>query len=181
MDAGPVQDAGGADRRDSGGGGDGSTTTIALTSSAFTDGAMIPAVSTCAGANTSPDLSWTAGPAQTMSYAIVLTDMSNQLVHWVLWDIPTATMSLPAALPGTATLTSPAGAKQVHVNGTGNGYYGPCPMGQTHTYQFRVHAVDVATLPTVTTTSSTTTVRDQVMMHSIAHGDLSGTSNAQSM
>jgi Raf kinase inhibitor-like YbhB/YbcL family protein len=182
---GGTADAGQDANRDTSTNRDGTSTdgasTLTLTSTGFTEGMMIPAANTCAGANTSPALAWTAGPAGTMSYAIVLTDLSNNLVHWVIWDIPAGTLSLPAMLAGDAMLASPAGAKQVHVSGTGNGYYGPCPMGNTHTYQFEVHALGVATLGGVTTTSSTSTVKAAVLAGSLGHGDLTGMSNARMM
>jgi Raf kinase inhibitor-like YbhB/YbcL family protein len=164
------------------GGTGGGAAALTLTSSAFTEGQTIPAENTCAGINTLPPLSWTAGPAATGSYAVVLTDLANMTIHWLIWDIPTATHALPAALPNTATLTNPAGAKQAHhipfFGMTDNGYRGPCPSGAQHTYQFEVHALDVATLPTVTTTSTPPEVKVQITAHSLAHGDLSGISTA---
>jgi Raf kinase inhibitor-like YbhB/YbcL family protein len=148
-----------------------------LTSSAFTEGGMIPTVSTCAGANTSPPLSWTPGPAATQSYAIIFTDRNNSLIHWILWDIPAATMSLPADLPKTSTLPSLGGAKQVAFTGTG--YAGPCPGGSVHTYEFALYAVDVAPLPGVTTSSTRPTLSAAILSHQLAKAILTGTSNAQ--
>jgi Raf kinase inhibitor-like YbhB/YbcL family protein len=160
------------------GGAGGSGATLTLTSTAFTEGTMIPTISTCTGgSNMSPPLAWTAGPSGTMSYGIALFDTNNSLVHWALWDIPATTMSLAAALPTTQMLTNPAGAKQVNFQ-TGDGYLGPCPMGSMHTYAFELYALDVATLPNVSATSSPMQVRTQMMMHDIAMGTLSGFSSA---
>ena len=82
-----------------------------ITSTAYTEGMTIPAVHTCAGANTSPALAWSGAPATTKSFALVFTDKDNGgaagFIHWVLWDIPPATMSLPAALAAGM----PAGSK----------------------------------------------------------------------
>jgi Raf kinase inhibitor-like YbhB/YbcL family protein len=172
---------GGSAGRGGAGGGGGATTTLSLTSPSITNGGMIPATHTCAGANTSPELNWTEGPAGTMSYAIVFTDMSNMLVHWAIWDIPAATRSLPAALPNPYMLTAPAGAKQASFSGNSNhGYQGSCPSGQTHTYQFVVYALNVATVPNLTMTSSQTAARDAIVVASrvLAMGSLTGTSNA---
>jgi Raf kinase inhibitor-like YbhB/YbcL family protein len=172
--------AGAAGRGGSGGGG-GATATLTLTSTAYTSGSMIPAVHTCAGADTSPDLSWSEGPAGTMSYAIVFTDMSNNLVHWVIWDIPAATRMLPAALQEVFMPATVSGAKQVSFQGNTDGYFGPCPNGQTHTYVFQVHAISVATLPgNLTMTSTPANVVTQINMagRSLATGTLSGMSNA---
>ena len=108
-----------------------------------------------------------------MSYAIVLTDKTNMLRHWVLWDIPSATMSLPANLAKTAMLAMPAGAKQVSIQN--NGYAGPCPpAGTMHTYEFAVYALDVATLPGVTTNSMPMAVETAVLAHQLAKATLTG-------
>jgi Raf kinase inhibitor-like YbhB/YbcL family protein len=144
---------------------------FSLTSSAITEGGMFPTANTCTGNSVSPPFAWTAGPAGAMSYAIVLTDKSNMLRHWVLWDMPPDTMALPANLPKTATLTMPNGAKQVSIQG--GGYAGPCPpAGTTHTYEFALYAVDVATLPGVTTTSMPMAVETAVVAHQLAKATL---------
>jgi hypothetical protein len=46
-------------------------------------------------------------------------------------------------------------------------------------YQFELHAMDVATLPGVTTTLSSASAKSAVLAHSIAHTDLVGTSDAR--
>jgi Raf kinase inhibitor-like YbhB/YbcL family protein len=142
------------------------TGAFALTSSAIMEGGMFPTANTCTGNSMSPPLAWTTGPAARMSYAIVLTDKSNMLRHWVLWDIPADTMSLPANLARTAMLAMPAGAKQVSIN---NGYAGPCPpQGMMHTYEFALYAVNVATLPGVSTNSSPMAVETAVIARQLA-------------
>jgi Raf kinase inhibitor-like YbhB/YbcL family protein len=148
------------------------TSAFKLTSSAFMEGGNFPTANTCTGGSISPDFAWTAGPAATMSFAIVLTDKSNMLRHWVLWDIPAATMSLPANLAKTSTLTMPAGAKQVSIQNPG--YAGPCPPTGTHTYEFALYAVDVATLPGVTTNSMPMAVETAILAHDLAKTTLTG-------
>jgi Raf kinase inhibitor-like YbhB/YbcL family protein len=137
---------------------------------------MFPADNTCAGTDVSPAFDWTPGPAGTQSYALVLTDMFQGRVHWVLWDIPAATRSLPAMLATTPMLTTPPGARQMAAMGMG--YTGPCPGGSMHTYQFDLHAVDVATLP-VTAGANTTQLKALVMSHSLAKASLSAPSSAK--
>ena len=113
-----------------------------------------------------------------MSYGVALVDMTNGYVHWAIWDIPAATTMLPGNLPTTQKLTTPVMAQQIN-RFTGDGYFGPCPSGQTHTYVFEVYALDVATLPGVTPLpTDPAVVRTQMMMHDLASGTLSGTSNA---
>jgi Raf kinase inhibitor-like YbhB/YbcL family protein len=166
-------------------GGGGSTGAMTLTSTAFIMDGTIPTASTCAsgGNGASPDLTWTMGPMPaTRSYAVVLTDLTNGYVHWVIWDIPAATTTLPAMLGSGATLNTPPevnGAKQKNAF-SGNGYYGPCPGAAppAHRYQFVVHAIDAMTLPSATTSMSTTNLKTLVLAHSIGTGELIGMSNA---
>ena len=109
---------------------------------------MIPAAQTCTGSShMSPPLTWTAGPTGTMSYAVALVDMTQRLRP--LGDLghpARRRRSLPGNLPKTQMLTTPVMAQQIN-RFTGDGYFGPCPSGQTHTYVFEVYALDVATLP----------------------------------
>jgi len=150
-----------------------------LTSSKLTAGMAFPAEFTCAGDDKSPPFAWGPGPSGTMSYALVLQDTNNSLNHWVLYDIPAATTSLPESLATTATLTTPAGAKQKAFQG--NGYAGPCPSGMTHTYTFTLYALSVATLPGVTASSSTMALVTAIQANDIASAALSATSNATAM
>lgn len=159
-----------------GGAGTGGQAAFALTSTGFTEGAAIPAKYACAGANVSPDLAWTAGPPPgTKSYAVVFTDKSNNLIHWVIWDIPFAEAALPEHVANVANPPTPAGAKQVksYDNQT-FGYLGPCPPSQ-HTYEFAVHALDVATLSNVTTASARKDVAAEIAAHEVGAATLSGT------
>lgn len=114
-----------------------------------------------------------------MSYALVLQDTNNNLNHWVLYDIPPATTTLPESLATSATLTMPAGAKQKSFQG--NGYLGPCPNGMTHTYTFTLYALSVATLPGVSASSSTMQLAAAIQANDLSSTALSAMSNASSM
>ena len=158
-------------------GGDGGA--FSLTSTAYTEGMMIPAVHTCAGAGTSPALAWSGAPAATKSFALVFTDKDNGgaagFVHWVLWDIPPATMSLPAMLAAGM----PAGSKGSSIGANG-AYAGPCPSGNLHHYIFELYPLDVDTLPGVTTNTMRPALVTAIKMHQIvAPASLSGTSDAR--
>ena len=161
-----------------GAGGQGGGGGFALTSSKLTAGMAFPPEFTCASTSDhSPPLAWTPGPSAALSYALVLLDTNNNFNHWVVWDIPPSTTTLPESLPTTATLTMPAGAKQAA--GSGMGYLGPCPSGTLHTYKFTLYALDVATLPSVTTSTSTMSLAAAIEMHDIASATLSATSDAK--
>jgi Raf kinase inhibitor-like YbhB/YbcL family protein len=170
------------DASDSGGGDGGG---IIVTSPSFAQGMAIPDMFTCAGVDTSPEIDWTAGPAGTLSYALVVSDTTvTANIHWVVWDIPTTTLHLPADLPSDPVLTTPVSAKQVDLRtspdaGTEmNGYFGPCPRGAPHGYEFAVHAMNVATLAGVTTMSTSAAVKAAVIAATLAEGTLDGTSSA---
>jgi Raf kinase inhibitor-like YbhB/YbcL family protein len=149
---------------------------FALTSPTITMGAMFPAAHTCTGpGNTSPQLVWTAGPAGTLSYAVIFTDKSNNLIHWIIYDIPASATGLPASVQKAYQPNNVTGAKQTDSYQAGmRGYLGPCPPNQ-HTYEFAVYAVDVATLPAVTMASTRADVSPVILAHDLARAALSGT------
>jgi Raf kinase inhibitor-like YbhB/YbcL family protein len=149
---------------------------IALTSPTITMGAMFPAMHTCTGpGNTSPQLTWTAGPAGTLSYAVIFTDKSNNLIHWIIYDIPASATGLPANVQKAYAPNNVTGAKQTDSYQAGmRGYLGPCPPNQ-HTYELVVYALDVATLPGVTMASTRADVSPVILQHDLAMGALSGT------
>ncbi len=152
---------------------------MTLTSLAYKDGQMIPVVHTCAGVGTSPDLSWTAGPADTMSYALVFRDLNNMLAHWVVWDIPANVTSLPAMLGAQALLPMPMGAKQLSFMAGSPGYKGPCPGGMPHTYVFTIHAMKAATLAGVAANATSGAVATLITQGALTTAKLSGTSDAK--
>jgi Raf kinase inhibitor-like YbhB/YbcL family protein len=173
--------AGAGGKGAAGGGGTGGTGSFTLTSSVITEGGMFPAQSTCASTSmpeASPDLTWTAGPSGTMSYAVILLDTNNSLNHWVVWDIPSTVTSLPGMLDTSAMLSMPAGAMQKAVSGMG--YYGPCPSGMDHVYKFTVYALPVATLSGAMTSSQTSALAMSVMnANPLASASLSAHSSAK--
>ena len=62
-----------------------------LTSSAFTEGAPIPAKHTCDGADVSPPLAWSGTPSGAAAFALIMDDPdapAGTWVHWVLYDLP---------------------------------------------------------------------------------------------
>lgn len=165
--------------------------TLALTSAAFADGGKIPCahVSTyCGGTQQSPPLAWTAGPAGTQSYAIVMRNDIPEL-HWILYNIPAGVTSLAANVERlTFTPDPPAGARQTRPPASfGNdevGYHGPCPNpmagggNASRTYTFTVYALDVATLPDVANATPIEDILAKIGAHDLAESTLSGRQNA---
>jgi Raf kinase inhibitor-like YbhB/YbcL family protein len=132
--------------RGSGGGrgrGGGGIVTIAVSSTSFPDGAEIPAKYT-QQQGISPQLSWTGAPAGTMSYVLIMHDvdaaignsLSNDISHWVVWNIPASSTSIPEGGP------VPAGANQYSLRGPQ--YMGPAPPAghPYHHYIFEIYALN---------------------------------------
>lgn len=110
-------------------------TAMQLTSSAFTEGQMIPARYTCDGEDVSPPLEVDGIPDGTETLVLVMDDPDaprGTWDHWVAYDIPVDT-----ALPENV---GPVGVSGVNSFGR-TGYGGPCPPSGTHRYIFRVYAL----------------------------------------
>lgn len=157
-----------------------------LTSPAFADNAMIPAKHTCAGdgkagQDPSPPLAWGKHNAA-KSYAIVFADRANNgnKRHWIIWDIPPGTVSLPENLGAGFTVPNQGGAKQKAMGSGANAqkYFGPCPGGNTNPYTFTLYAVNVPTLPGVTSSSGLDAIQQAIIANSEADTVLRGRSNA---
>lgn len=93
----------------------------------------------CGGNNTSPQLSWTGAPAGTQSFVVVIFDEdAGAFIHWIVFDIAASVGQIPEGgqVPGGQTLND--------FDQGQFGYGGPCPpSGETHTYVFRIYALDV--------------------------------------
>ena len=64
---------------------------ITITSSAFSEGSMIPRQYTCDGEDISPPLVWTGIPEGIKSLALICDDPDAPVgtwVHWVIFNIP---------------------------------------------------------------------------------------------
>jgi len=124
--------------------GGGASMAFALSISAFGSGAEIPQQYTCKGADNSPALAWSGAPAKTVSFALIMDDPdapAGTWVHWVLWNLPATTHSLPQGVPKREQLDD--GVREGRNSFEMVGYNGPCPpAGQTHRYFFRLYALD---------------------------------------
>lgn len=126
--------------------------TMTLTSTAYAEGGVIPSAQACVGKggmNKSPPLAFGGAPAGTQSFAVVLTDKTNNLVHSAIYDIPAATLALPADVDKVYAPPDVAGAHQTASYSGLRGYDGPCPPN-THTYQLKLYALSTATVPGAT-------------------------------
>ena len=112
---------------------------------AFSEGGAIPRRHTCDGEDLSPALSWSGAPADAKGFGLIVDDPDapgGVWNHWLLYDVPVATQSLPEGFkPGKL------GASGVNDFGK-PGYGGPCPpKGHgPHRYFFKLFALNTATL-----------------------------------
>jgi len=116
---------------------------LQITSSAFSEGGMIPKQFTCEGPDVSPQLSWSGAPAGTQSLALIMDDPDAPVgtwVHWILYNLPATTKELPE---GVAKQDQAAGGLQGRNDFKKTGYGGPCPpAGKPHRYFFKLYALD---------------------------------------
>ena len=143
-------------------------------SPAFTFGQSIPQQHTCDGADQSPALNWSDVPKGTKTFALIADDPdapSGTWVHWVLFNLPGQTNSLPQ---GLAKTDSAAGAIQGRNDFGKIGYGGPCPPpGKAHRYFFKLYALDI----TLDLKSGATKqdVEQAIQGHVLAQAELMGT------
>ena len=117
---------------------------FAISSASFQNGGDIPKKFTCDGADISPELQWTSPPSSSQSFALIADDPDAPVgtwTHWVLFDLPAQTSSLPEAVAKVDEL--PAGGRQGRNDFRRIGYGGPCPPpGKPHRYFFKLYALD---------------------------------------
>jgi len=102
----------------------------------------------CKGGNVSPELSWSNAPAGTKSFALLMHDpdapTGSGWWHWLVYNIPASTASLPAGAGDAHKGTLPAGAVQARTDFGTPGYGGPCPPpGKPHHYHFFLYPLKV--------------------------------------
>ncbi len=113
-----------------------------LRSPAFGSEESIPGIYTCKGDDISPPLEWGDPPENTISLVLLVEDITaSNLVHWILFNIPPETRSLPRAVPTTGHFND--GRQQGRNQILKLGYFGPCPMPGPNQYRFRLYALDV--------------------------------------
>jgi Raf kinase inhibitor-like YbhB/YbcL family protein len=116
-----------------------------ITSPAFQDHGSIPRRHTCEGIDVSPLLVIEGVPAGAQSLALIVDDPDAPdpaapkmtWVHWVLYDLP----------PGTSSLPEGVSAAALHARDGINdwkrtGYGGPCPPIGRHRYFFKLFALN---------------------------------------
>jgi len=144
---------------------------LTVTSPAFKHMGDIPFANTQYQTNTFPGLEWTAGPAATKSYAVVMQDLDGGaarpiIQHWTAFNITGTKLDA-----GMTAL--PSGTYGANIRGANQPYMGPrTPAGPKHRYHFQVFALDMV-LPAeagATVDSLLAAMKD----HVVASGEIVG-------
>jgi Raf kinase inhibitor-like YbhB/YbcL family protein len=150
-----------------------------LLSGAFPGGGDIPRRFTCEGENLSPPLVIEEVPSRTQSLALVIDDPDapdprapqRRWVHWVLYNLPSDTRSLPE---GVHAIDLPRGTAEGLNDWNRVGYGGPCPPKGRHRYFHTLYALDTKLDP-----PPTPFTRDRLLAamegHVLAKAELMGT------
>jgi hypothetical protein len=147
---------------------------LSVTSSSVHSDAILDEQYTQNGANKSPELQWSKGPAGTISYAVLAADSSvnrpTPIVHWIVYNIPSGKRGLIPGLPNSPTLDD-GSAQGKNISGN-PGYIGPKPpSGQTHLYHFQVFALN-AKLDIDPAKADRAAVINAMKNHVLASGDM---------
>lgn len=116
---------------------------VSLSSSAFDDGDQMPDWVGYANENESPPLSIDGVPERTESIALIVDDPEAEPAvghvwdHWLVWDVDPATSDIPRGWDPAA-----AGATVGYTDYVEQGYGGPAPPDGSHTYYFKLYALD---------------------------------------
>ncbi|MFB6147174.1 MAG: YbhB/YbcL family Raf kinase inhibitor-like protein [Halobacteriaceae archaeon] len=146
--------------------------TLSLSSPAFDDGESIPRQYGKNAANVNPPLRIGGVPDAAASLALVVDDpdavdpAGEVWTHWLVWNVDPGRGAIPEGW-------SPSTALQ-GTNDFGNvGYDGPAPPEETHTYRFKLFALD--TTLGLERGAKTAALDDAMASHVSAATQLTGT------
>ena len=156
---------------------------LTLTSPDLSDGGRIAEAQVfnefgCKGGNISPALAWSGAPTGTQSFALLVHDpdapTGSGWWHWIVYDIPAGTTSLPAGAGDPQKKLMPAAAVGGRNDYGAMGYGGPCPPpGKPHHYHFQLYALKVAKLD-VPAHASAALIGFSVRAQALAQAELVG-------
>ncbi len=124
---------------------------MSIQSRAFDDGQAIPVKYTGEAQDVSPPLSWDGTPQVTKELALICDDPDaptpEPWVHWLIYNLPAETQSLPEHVSREGQIAAPVAARQgcnSWPDGENLGYLGPMPpRGHgLHHYHFKLYALD---------------------------------------
>jgi phosphatidylethanolamine-binding protein (PEBP) family uncharacterized protein len=125
---------------------------FSVTSSAGSNGGILPAEYTCDGSGATVPLAWSGAPTGTTEYAVLMTTLPGDGTtkwNWVLYGLPGATKALAKDTFGLATVG-------VGSDGPSNAYNPPCSQGPgAKLYTYTVYALSGS--PAITIAASKVT------------------------
>ena len=137
------------------------TLTSSQTDGGFTPGGNLPLEfkanlgSQCTGNNNFPKLKWEEAPINTRSFVLIVDDPDGgNWVHLNLYNISATANEIPKILGNNNSITSFGNlggtSPSLGINGwSANSYIGPCPPSGTHTYIFKLYAMNVNSLSSI--------------------------------
>lgn len=149
---------------------------ITVSTTAFANNGDIPFENTLYKSNTFPGLKWSAAPAGTKSWVIIMQDIDGSrgeaglpILHWSMGNISAGTTELAAGMT-----TPPEGSTYgPNVRGANQPYMGPrTPAGPKHRYHFQVFALD--TMLPVEAFATYDALISAMKNHVLASGELVG-------
>ena len=150
---------------------------LTLNSPAFKQNGQIPSKYTCEGEDVSPPFAWDGVPNGAKSLVLIIDDpdapdpKAPQMVwvHWLVYNIPPDTKSLPASV---GKMALPPGALLGLNDFKKTEYGGPCPPIGRHRYFHKLYALDT----TLDLKSATKSQIERAMQgHVLATVELIGT------
>lgn len=148
-------------------------------SDAFESMGAIPSRYSAEEQQISPPLSWSAPPAKTQSFALIVEDPDaptpNPFVHWLLYQIPTELRGLPEDVRHEEIAAAAQGSMQGKNSNLKIGWAGMAPpKGDTpHHYHFQLFALD--RMLELSPGAGRTALFDAMAGHVIGRGQLVGT------
>jgi hypothetical protein len=149
---------------------------LELTSPAFEDGDPIPVEYGRGADDVNPPLRIANVPSEAESLALVMDDPDARKpagkvwLHWLVWDVPPDTTEIPGDW-------TPSAAVEGENDFGERDYGGPAPPDATHTYRFKLYALD-STLG-LSASASRSAVGDAMAGHVVARTQLTGTYSPQ--
>ena len=115
---------------------------------AFVAECLLESLDVAPGEDLSPELSWSGAPEGVKSFVLIVDDPDAPdprnprmtWVHWVLYNLPADTTSLPE---GVREADLPQGTLSGLNDWKRTGYGGPCPPVGSHRYFHKLYALDI--------------------------------------
>lgn len=139
--------------------------TLIVKSPAFEHKKRIPTKYTCDGDDVNPPLTIEGASKETKRLVLIIDDpdaATGLWNHWLVWNIPPTHKIKENSIPGIQGVNT-AGKRA---------YGGPCPPSGTHSYFFKVYALD--TKLNLNSNSRKEDVEKAMQGHILAEGELLG-------